>query len=49
MIPHKVTPSNHPSETSLDQYEFDYVLNNSGSIEQLIELVKEILIKEEII
>ena len=39
----------HPSETALDNAEFDYVIDNHGSIEELIEKVKEILIKEKII
>jgi len=39
----------HPSETALDNAEFDYVIDNNGSIEELIEKVKEILIKEKII
>lgn len=41
--------ANHPSETSLDNAEFDYVVDNSGSIEDLIEKIKVILIKEKII
>lgn len=41
--------SEHPSETSLDTATFDYVIHNDGSIEELIEKVKEILIKEKII
>jgi len=40
---------NHPSETSLDNYIFDYVIENDGTIEELIEKVKQILIKEKII
>jgi hypothetical protein len=39
----------HPSETALDNAEFDYVIDNSGTIEDLIIKVKEILIKEKII
>lgn len=39
----------HPSETALDKYRFDYVVDNSGTIDELIEKVKEILIKEKII
>jgi len=39
----------HPSETSLDSSEFDYEINNNGSIEDLIEKVREILTKEKII
>jgi hypothetical protein len=40
---------NHPSEIALDNAEFDYVINNNGTIEELIEKVKNILIKEKII
>jgi hypothetical protein len=40
---------NHPSETALDDAEFDYEIINDGEIEDLIEKVKEILIKEQII
>lgn len=39
----------HPSEIALDNAEFDYKINNSGTIEDLIEKVKIILIKENII
>jgi hypothetical protein len=39
----------HPSEIALDNYQFDYEIDNSGSIEDLIEKVKEVLIKEKII
>lgn len=39
----------HLSETSLDKAEFDYVIENSGSIEELIEKVKQILIKEKLL
>jgi hypothetical protein len=39
----------HPSETALDDAEFDYVIENDGTIEDLVEKVREILIKEEII
>lgn len=38
--------NNHPSETSLDSATFDYVVYNTGTIEDLKEKVKEILIKE---
>lgn len=34
----------HPSETSLDDWEFDWVIENNGSIEELIERVKQMLI-----
>ena len=39
----------HSSETSLDNAEFDYVIENNGTIEELIEKVREILTKENII
>jgi len=39
----------HPSETSLDNHEFDYVIDNNGTIEDLIQKVKVILVKESII
>jgi hypothetical protein len=39
----------HPSETALDDYKFDYTIDNNGTIEELIEKVKELLIKLNII
>lgn len=39
----------HPSETALDNAEFDFVIDNNGSIEELIDKVKEILITSKII
>lgn len=39
----------HESETALDDYEFDYVIENNGTIDDLIEKVKEILIKEKVL
>lgn len=39
----------HLSETALDNAKFDYTIDNDGSIEELIEKVKEVLIKEKII
>jgi len=33
----------HPSETALDDWEFDYVIDNSGSIEELSDKVYEML------
>lgn len=39
----------HPSETALDNTEFDYVIDNNGTIDDLIQKVKEILIKERIL
>ena len=45
---HLLTPE-HESETALDNAEFDYVIENNNTIEDLIEKVKEILIKEKVI
>ena len=39
----------HSSETALDNYNFKYVIDNNGTIEELIEEVKQILINEKII
>lgn len=39
----------HESETALDNAEFDYVVDNNGTIEDLIEKIKEIMIKENLI
>ncbi len=39
----------HESETALDTATFDYEINNSGTIEDLIDKVKQILIKEKLI
>ena len=39
----------HLSETNLDKAEFNYVIENSGSIEELIEKVRKILVTEKII
>jgi len=41
--------SSHESETALDNYDFDYTIDNNGTIEELIEAVKLILITEKII
>ena len=35
--------NNHPSETGLDDYTFDHVINNNGSLEDLLLKVKSIL------
>jgi hypothetical protein len=40
---------NHPSETALDDSKFDYEIINDGSIEDLVEKVKEILTIEKLI
>lgn len=39
----------HPSEIALDDATFDYVIENNGTLEELIEKVRVILIKENII
>jgi len=39
----------HPSETSLDKADFDYTINNDGTIEELVQKVRTILITENII
>lgn len=39
----------HPSETALDTAEFNYTIDNNGTLEDLIEKVKQILTKEKII
>lgn len=33
----------HPSETALDNWEFDYVINNDGDLNQLMEKVNQML------
>ena len=37
--------STHPSETSLDNYAFAYLIKNNGTIEELISEVRKVLIK----
>jgi hypothetical protein len=39
----------HPSETALDDAEFDYTINNNGTIEDLVNSVRRILLNERII
>ena len=39
----------HPSETSLDNYEFDEIIRNDGTIEELIEQVRIVLQKYKLI
>lgn len=39
----------HPSETALDDAKFDYEIINDGTLEDLVEKVRTILIKEKII
>ena len=45
----KTTARLHPSETSLDKARFNYTIFNDGSIEDIIEKVRQILITEKII
>lgn len=44
-----IQTSEHESETSLDNAKFSYTIENNGTLEELIEKVKEILITEKII
>lgn len=39
----------HPSEAALDDAEFDYTINNSGTLEDLVKIVRTILVLENII
>lgn len=39
----------HESETALDQVDFDYVIDNNGTLDELKEKVKQILIEEGIL
>jgi hypothetical protein len=39
----------HPSETALDDAKFDYEIFNDGTMEELVEKVREILITEKLI
>ena len=48
-FPVKVHRSGHPSETAMDNEEFDYVIENSGSLKDLEEKVLEILRKEKLL
>jgi hypothetical protein len=40
--------SNHESETALDSHNFDYVVDNSGSVQDLVDKIKVILVNEKI-
>jgi hypothetical protein len=44
-----VNINQHESETALDNAVFDYTIENSGTIKDLVNKIKEILIKEKII
>jgi hypothetical protein len=39
----------HPSETALDDAKFDYVIENDGTLDELVEKVRAILTKEKMI
>jgi len=43
------TIKEHLSETALDNASFDYTINNDGTVQDLIEQIKVILIKEKVI
>lgn len=45
----KVVENEHESEIALDNATFDYIIENNGTIEELVEKVKQILIKENIL
>ena len=44
-----IMASEHPSETALDNAEFNYVIENNGTIQDLVEEVRRILTIEKII
>lgn len=44
-----VSDNSHFSETALDNFKFNYIIDNNSTIEDLVKKVKEILIKEKII
>ena len=44
-----LTKSNHLSETSLDSAEFDYEIDNNGTISDLIDKIRNILIENKLI
>lgn len=43
------TTGDHPSETALDDALFDYEIINDGTMEELVNKVRDILVKEQII
>jgi hypothetical protein len=47
--PGLVSNDTHPSETSLDNYNFDIVIENDSTVENLIEKVKDVLTKYSIL
>lgn len=44
-IPYKRLEQLHPSETSLDEWEFDYRIFNNGTLEDLRKVVESLLLK----
>ena len=44
-----LTKSNHLSETSLDSAEFDYEIDNNGTISDLVDKIRNILIENNLI
>ena len=48
-ITEEIIKNEHPSETALDNATFDYVIDNNGTIEELIQKVRIILQREKII
>ena len=44
-----ISPIPHESETALDDAKFDYEIINEGTLEDLVDKVREILVKEKII
>ena len=49
MIPHKINPSEHSSESALDNEGFDYEIINDGTISDLIDKIRIILIENNLI
>ena len=49
MIPHKIYPSEHSSESALDNEVFDYEIINDGTISDLIDKIRNILIENKLI
>ena len=43
-----LSTGDHPSETALDDYEFDYVIPNKGNLEKLLEEVIKFVLKYEL-
>lgn len=49
IIGYDSTKKSHISETALDSAEFDYVVENKGTLEDLVEKIRIILVKEKVI